>query len=1061
MAESSGKKEKLFSSISIQICGALAAVTGIVALLGWILGNLLLASFGSLVPMEPSTALLFILYGIAVFFCVYKPTSRMMYWIWMSIGSIGTIIAILLFFLSYLGIHLNAEHLGIPISGQVEGVPVGYMSPLTAFCFVLVGFSFLTGLSSTLNTTRRSIVAFWLASLILLISCILLIAYFLGTPIMYGGAFIPPALSTSLTFLALGAALLLFAGQQKWSKSVTIEAFDKHAISVLILVFMMLAVGIISAGYFYFRSYGKSHRAEVERQLSAIAELKVGELVQWRKERLADAATFYKNSSFSTLVQRCFEKPQDKEAAQRLRSWLGNVQSTYQYDRVFLLDAQGVERVSVYDTPEPIATHLLQNLSETLRLGQVVFLDFHRDAPNQPIHLAILVPILDGQDGSRAIGVLVLRINPQKYLYPFINHWPTPSKTAETLIVRRDGNYVLFLNELRFQKNTALNLRSPLENIKMPAVRAALGKEGVAEGIDYRGVSVIADVRPVPNSPWFLVARMNVSEVYKLLGEKLWEIVILIGTLLICAGTGVGFVWRHQCTRYYQDRYKADEALRESEEQFRAMFEVASIGIAQADTRTGQWLRVNKKMCAITGYSADEMLQMRVPEITHPEDRQRDWEAFQRVVRGEAPNYRLEKRYLRKDGTLVWVNVNMTVIRNAAGQPVRTMATIEDVTERKQSEEKIKESEARYKTIFENAGSAIFTADVESGRLLECNSLAEKLVGRTRDQIIGMHQSVLHPVDEAEKYKEKFAIHLKKRYVADFEAEVLHKDGRRIPVLISAHTIEISGKKVIVGLFIDITERKQAEEEIRRLNEELEQRVIERTAQLEVANRELEAFSYSVSHDLRAPLRAITGFSSMLLEDYADKVDDEGKRLLNVVKDNTLNMSALIDDLLTLSRIGRKEIEQSKIDMDKLAKTVFDETKAIAPERKLKLHIKSLPSANADDGLIQQVFFNLLTNAIKFTRTREDAVIEVGGYVEGPENIYYVKDNGIGFDIQYADKLFGAFQRLHKEEEFEGTGIGLAIVQRVIQRHGGRVWAEGKVNEGATFYFTLPNHQNN
>ncbi len=230
----------------------------------------------------------------------------------------------------------------------------------------------------------------------------------------------------------------------------------------------------------------------------------------------------------------------------------------------------------------------------------------------------------------------------------------------------------------------------------------------------------------------------------------------------------------------------------------------------------------------------------------------------------------------------------------------------------------------------------------------------------------------------------------------------------------------------------------------------------ERTVELEDVNKELEAFSYSVAHDLRSPLRSIDGFAQILVKKYFDKFDNDGKDFLNIIRDSTKKMKQLIDDLLALSHAGRHEIKLQDIDMAELARSVIQELKATAPERRIEFNVKTLSPARAEQALICQVFVNLVSNAIKFTRPVENAVIEVGCESKEGENIYYVRDNGIGFDPKYLNKIFGVFQRLHGSAEFEGTGIGLAIVQRIIHRHGGRVWAEGKVNEGATFYFTIP-----
>jgi light-regulated signal transduction histidine kinase (bacteriophytochrome) len=286
---------------------------------------------------------------------------------------------------------------------------------------------------------------------------------------------------------------------------------------------------------------------------------------------------------------------------------------------------------------------------------------------------------------------------------------------------------------------------------------------------------------------------------------------------------------------------------------------------------------------------------------------------------------------------------------------------------------------------------------------------------------------------------------------------MLRKDGTNIHAEVYGARSEYNGRVAILGTLLDVTERKQAEEEIRSLNADLERRVRERTLALAEANKELESFSYSVSHDLRAPLRHIGGFLELLQKKAGAQLDDRCQRYLNVISASAKEMGTLIDDLLSFSRMGRAEMRTTRVNIDQLTRDTITELAPDAAGREVLWKLAPLPEVHADPALIRQVMINLLSNALKYSRTRAKAEIEIGYPPNSNgEHVFFVRDNGVGFDMKYADKLFGVFQRLHSTEEFEGTGIGLANVQRIIGRHGGRTWAESIVDGGATFYFSIP-----
>jgi PAS domain S-box-containing protein len=389
-----------------------------------------------------------------------------------------------------------------------------------------------------------------------------------------------------------------------------------------------------------------------------------------------------------------------------------------------------------------------------------------------------------------------------------------------------------------------------------------------------------------------------------------------------------------------------------------------------------------------------------------------------------------------------------------AGDKKVIQCNVRDITQRKAAELVAKQLAA----IVESSGDAIYGKDANSS-ITSWNKGAEKLFGYTAREMVGTSILRLIPADRLEEEHQLLARIRDGESVQQFETSRQTKDGRLIDVSVTVSPIKDAAGRVIGVSKVarDITGRKAVEQQIRQLNIEMEQRVLDRTAQLQAANEELNAFSYSVSHDLRAPLRHVLGFVDMLQEDAGPALSEKSLHYLATISKATKRMGNLIDDLLSFSRCGQVELEKADVNLDQLVQETLVDFQAEMKVRKIVWNLHPLPVVRADRALLHLVLVNLMSNAVKFSRTRAEALIEIGCAPGGDgETVIFIRDNGAGFDPKYVEKLFGVFQRLHRQDQFEGTGIGLANVQRIILRHGGRVWATGVKDGGATFYFSIP-----
>jgi PAS domain S-box-containing protein len=811
---------------------------------------------------------------------------------------------------------------------------------------------------------------------------------------------------------------------------------------LFLIVFFALAAVILISGFFYYNNYKKQFRNEIENQLSSIASLKVNQILQWRKERLIDANDFYKNAEFSGLVKRCINSKNEVGAKKRIKDWIDEVRLTSQYNTISLYDTKGIVVISSSDEKNLSSFILTSYFNEIVKSGEIYVRDFYRDEYDKRIYLSIYIPILSKKPDKKVIGVLALRTDPAQYLYPLINEWPIPSKSAETLLLRHEGNETVYLNELRFQKNTALNLRRPLNNLTLPAARAVLGKKEIMEGIDYRGVAVIAYICPIPNSPWFLVARIDKSEVDEPLIESLRMLIVIVIALLLGAAAIIAMIWRHQQAQFYNEKYVSEQELREREARYKTLVENIPQKILMK-SKDFKWMSINENLAHDFGISPEEVVGKMDYDLFSKELADK-YHADDVRIMETGNTEELEEKYV-VDGKETWVNTIKTPVRDKNGEILGLLGIFWDITERKLAAAALKTSEERFRTAAESLTDVIYDWDIKEK--VDWFGDIDSIMGFPSGgfpRTINGWAATIYPEDK-NRVMAALEDHLKNftPYVVEYRVGRKNGEWRWWSARGKALRDDRGEPYKMIGSITDITEHKKAEEQLKITMQNLER-----------SNKELEQFAYVASHDLQEPLRMVSSYTQLLGKRYKDKLDQDANDFINFAVDGANRMQRLINDLLEYSRVTSRGKPLEKLDLSSVLGQVIATMQHKIQDTNAMVSNEDLPFIIGDEIQISRLFQNLIDNALKF-KGEEPPRIHISSKFEGEKVIISFSDNGIGINEKFNDRVFTIFQRLHNREDYPGTGIGLAVCKRIIERHGGKIWLESEEGKGTTFYFTL------
>jgi diguanylate cyclase (GGDEF)-like protein/PAS domain S-box-containing protein len=775
------------------------ATIGLLTLLGWETDSPILTSWQSgRQTMAPVTAMLSLLFSIALGLCLFNSSNQSIHICAKLISWLGILIALLLCFFRINGDYLPVEHLGFSIAGLLGKAPVGYISLITAFCFLLAFINLLI-----LNIQKPVIplrigVGFGLASVILLCSAGFLFAYCFGLPLISTNVVILPAFNTVIILLLIGLALLLNNYQYFYVSQSDIML---TGLPVYLVIFIILSAGTFTLAYDYYRNIEIKFSQQIKDELLTIAKLKTDQLISWRKERMGNAI-ISQNILIPDSIKILLNKP-IRIIHPELQNWLKQYTTyfvQFGYNQALYLDNQGMIQVTEPKDLSNLNYQVKDHALSAMQTGKITLVDFHASADGH-IYLALIIPLVDKEANNQSLGALVITIDPTIFLYPLIQSWPTLSTSAETLLVRKEGNEVIFLNSLRFNPNAALKLRFPLTQYALPAVKAVLGEQGIVEGINYRGAPVLSAILPIPESPWFIIANEDKSEIYTPLHQQFWLTLTILSLVELSLLAITLFIWRQQQFYFSLKKLALLEQLDKQEKEHKAFIDNAMDGFLLMDHQ-GHLLEANAAYCQMSQYDQKTLLAMQFSDL----ETQESAKIFKKC--NKLSSFTYESLHRRKDKSEFDVDVSIQTI---GLDSKKIVAFIKDITARKRSTEHLQLAAS----VFTHAREGILITD-NQGSIIQVNEAFSEITGYSFIEVEGKNPSMLSSGRQSKEFYKNMWSSLNTKGHWYGEVWNRHKNGEVYALTENISTVFDSQDQPLqyVALMSDITLIKAHEYEL-------------------------------------------------------------------------------------------------------------------------------------------------------------------------------------------------------------------------------------------------------